>query len=405
MNSITTDLYYSSNWQVLEEREGTLVRSRNVWSPVYIDAMILRDRDVNGDGTLEERLWVHHDANFNVSSVLDNSGNVVERYAYDPHGNITVLTGSWVARSSSNYGWVFGHQGLRYLASVSLYEDRGRFFDPDSGRFIQVDPLGFRAGDVNLYAYLGNNPPNGLDPSGLAEIIRVDLLTQGGFADLDKKLFERGASPLTRAALEWEVVWREKLKKVTLIDPQTSRAWKPLITGFGNIDLMSDDKKYRFIGGQFALVVGLDERPETGGKVRKVVVLESSTQEWWNPIKKEWFVDKMESGDNKVEPVPIESGWFGTFPWPVFKYGNMTLAKRTEKGSEYRSLVMVDMPGFLPLAGLVGRRTIDARIEITDEQGNVRTVSYKFRIELDPEKPNAAPKASFLERPTGNNSP
>ena len=57
-----------------------------VWSPVYVDALILRDRDSDGDGTLDERLWVVQDANFNVTAVVDDSGEVVERYIYDPFG-------------------------------------------------------------------------------------------------------------------------------------------------------------------------------------------------------------------------------------------------------------------------------------------------------------------------------
>ena len=32
------------------------------------------------------------------------------------------------------------------------------------------DPLGFAAGDVNLYRYVGNEPPNFNDPFGLVDI-------------------------------------------------------------------------------------------------------------------------------------------------------------------------------------------------------------------------------------------
>jgi hypothetical protein len=34
---------------------------------------------------------------------------------------------------------------------------------------MQVDPLGFGAGDSNLYRYVGNRPTNATDPSGLAD--------------------------------------------------------------------------------------------------------------------------------------------------------------------------------------------------------------------------------------------
>ncbi|MDW8244652.1 MAG: RHS repeat domain-containing protein [Thermogemmata sp.] len=54
--STTTSYYYSSSWQVLEERVGGQARVQYVWSPVYIDALVLRDRDANGDGTLEPAL-------------------------------------------------------------------------------------------------------------------------------------------------------------------------------------------------------------------------------------------------------------------------------------------------------------------------------------------------------------
>ena len=38
----TTDLYYSDQWQVIEERVGSATTMSFVWSPVYVDAMICR---------------------------------------------------------------------------------------------------------------------------------------------------------------------------------------------------------------------------------------------------------------------------------------------------------------------------------------------------------------------------
>jgi uncharacterized protein RhaS with RHS repeats len=40
-------------------------------------------------------------------------------------------------------------------------------YDPTIGRWISQDPLGFEAGDANLYRYVGNSPTNATDPSGL----------------------------------------------------------------------------------------------------------------------------------------------------------------------------------------------------------------------------------------------
>ena len=51
--------------------------------------------------------------------------------------------------------------------SNGLYYMRARFYDPAVKRFISEDPLGFDGGDLNLYAYVGNNPIMGVDPLGL----------------------------------------------------------------------------------------------------------------------------------------------------------------------------------------------------------------------------------------------
>jgi uncharacterized protein RhaS with RHS repeats len=41
-------------------------------------------------------------------------------------------------------------------------------YDPKVGRWLSEDPLGFKAGDENLYRYVGNGPTNDVDPMGLA---------------------------------------------------------------------------------------------------------------------------------------------------------------------------------------------------------------------------------------------
>jgi hypothetical protein len=42
-------------------------------------------------------------------------------------------------------------------------------YSPTFGRFITKDPIGFQAGDVNLFRFVGNNPTNATDPSGLQQ--------------------------------------------------------------------------------------------------------------------------------------------------------------------------------------------------------------------------------------------
>jgi RHS repeat-associated protein len=168
--STTTDFYYSDQWQVLEERVGGNATAQYIWSPTYVDALILRDRDTDANGSLDERLWVQQDANWNVTALIDGSGNVVERYLYDPFGNVTILDGSGNVLSSSAYDWEYLWQGLRLDPATGLYHARYREIHPLLGRPLQRDPLGFDAGDVNLYRWEANQPANVTDPSGLTTI-------------------------------------------------------------------------------------------------------------------------------------------------------------------------------------------------------------------------------------------
>jgi RHS repeat-associated protein len=165
---LTHDLYYSANWQVVEERYANLPHAQYVWSPVYVDALVLRDRDTTGTGTLAERLYVQQDANFNVTALVNRSGAVVERYAYDPYGASTAYDPTnWTPLAGSAFAWLYLHQGGRYELQTGLYDFRNREYSPTLGRFVQRDPIGFLAGDTNVYRYVSNSPNNATDSSGL----------------------------------------------------------------------------------------------------------------------------------------------------------------------------------------------------------------------------------------------
>jgi RHS repeat-associated protein len=164
----TRHYFYSSAWQVLEERVGTSTSAERqfVWGLRYIDDLILRDRDTNADGVIDERLYALQDPNFNVVGLTDSSGTVQERYAYDAYGVPTVLTPTFGSRSSSNYGWETFYAGYRWDSATGLYLVRNRTLNPKTGTWEQRDPAGY-VPDLNLFGYIAGSPFSGTDPSGL----------------------------------------------------------------------------------------------------------------------------------------------------------------------------------------------------------------------------------------------
>ncbi len=159
------DLYYSSAWQVLEERVGTDVQDQYLWSPVYVDALVERDRDQTGGGTLSERLYAQQDANWNVTAVLSTAGAMQERYADDPYGQVTYATPGWSVLTGTTVNWVYLHQGERQDTISGVNDSRGRVYIPSLGRWGQRDPLGYIDGP-NLYEYEHDNTIVSVDPNG-----------------------------------------------------------------------------------------------------------------------------------------------------------------------------------------------------------------------------------------------
>jgi RHS repeat-associated protein len=163
----TRRLLYSDQWQVLEERLGGVTDTQYVWSPRYVDAMIVRDRDTDGNGSLEQRHYVQQDANFNVTSVTNASGVVQERFIYDPYGTVEVLNPDWTSDSDgSDHGWQYLHQGGRYDAASGLYSFRHREYSSGLGRWAQQDPAGYVDG-MSAYEALASSPVTMLDADGL----------------------------------------------------------------------------------------------------------------------------------------------------------------------------------------------------------------------------------------------
>ena len=102
-----------------------------------------------------------------ITYIYDIDGNRVVTYNYDAWGNILSISGT-KASTIGRYN-PFRYRGYYYDTETGFYYLNSRYYDPSSGRFLNADVYINGNGDLigfNMFAYCGNNPVMGYDPSG-----------------------------------------------------------------------------------------------------------------------------------------------------------------------------------------------------------------------------------------------
>lgn len=151
-----TEFYYAG-WQVLEERNlSDVTTATYVYGPVGLDDPI----EINRTAAHAAGVGVfnfHCNARGDVVALTNDSGQVVESYAYDDFG---------LPRNGPGNANPYLFQGRRFDAETGLYFYRARYYDPATGRFMQRDPVEDPLNVGNLYTYAGNSPYSIHDPLG-----------------------------------------------------------------------------------------------------------------------------------------------------------------------------------------------------------------------------------------------
>ena len=174
----TDSLYYNG-----EGLRTQAIRNNVAATYLYDGANVLVEKDVNNNTTKTYTRGV--DFGGGIGSLIAQntiSPAAVGYYDYNDLGstaNLTTSTGTSASSYSYDaYGNLLtaqaGSDTNRYLFSTKEFDSRAgldyfgaRYYDPEIGRWLTPDPLGFGGGQVNLYEYVENNPLNWVDPYGL----------------------------------------------------------------------------------------------------------------------------------------------------------------------------------------------------------------------------------------------
>jgi RHS repeat-associated protein len=161
--------------------------------------------------------WYLNDRLGSVRDIIDSSVVLKDSLKYSGFG---VITSETTPAERGRYTWT----SREYEAETELQYNRARWYDPKMGKWLSQDPLGFGAGDSNLYRYVNNGPASTTDPSGLVDIeVEHNRTTWFGKAIAGKKelAFKVDGKSGHSITLEFQDAWEAQSGiKVTYRGPE-----------------------------------------------------------------------------------------------------------------------------------------------------------------------------------------
>jgi RHS repeat-associated protein len=177
-NSVTTATHFAYDGQnAWADLSGTnVLQTRRLYTDA-VDALFAR---IDSSGTVA---WYLTDRLGSVRDIVNNSTGVsIDHLDYDPFGNVT--------QTQAGNGDRYEYTAREFDAVTKQQYNRGRYYDPGTGRWTSQDPDGFLPGDSNLYRYVGNNATNAADPTGLEEVPTSSDLNWDYYNKVEKGKYE-----------------------------------------------------------------------------------------------------------------------------------------------------------------------------------------------------------------------
>ncbi len=178
----STTRYIYDGKRVIQERDGsnapTLAYARgqdlsgSLEGAGGIGGLLSRSTPYSG-GSWSGHAFYHADGNGNVTAMANTGQAIVASYKYDPYGRTISSSGSL---ASAN---VYRFSSKEIHVNSGLYYYLYRFYDPNTQRWINRDPIGERGG-VNLFDFVRNQPLSAYDRFGHVPIIPIGIGVAAG---------------------------------------------------------------------------------------------------------------------------------------------------------------------------------------------------------------------------------
>ena len=118
----------------------------------------------------ENEYFYIYDLQGNVIGLMNENGVIVVEYEYDAWGNEVHFENNAILNFDLASINPYRYRGYRYDEDTGYYYLQSRYYNPEFGRFLNMDDASFLSSDtstgINLYAYCANNPVMYSDISG-----------------------------------------------------------------------------------------------------------------------------------------------------------------------------------------------------------------------------------------------